>query len=62
MVGTIEKKLCKLVLYFTSSFSYPGADACIGTTNFAITLSFSLDVKLPASRAYRLLFISFEAQ
>ena len=26
MVGTIGKKLSKLVLYLTSSFSYPGAD------------------------------------
>ena len=35
---------------------------CIGTTNLAITLPFTLDDKLPASRADRLFFISFEAQ
>ena len=38
--------------------------ACIhvGTTNLAITLLFTLDVKVPASRADRLFLIAFEAQ
>ena len=31
-------------------------------TNFALTLPFTLDVKLPASRADRLFLIAFEAQ
>ena len=57
MVGTIGKKLSK---YFTSSFSYPGTR--IKYTNFALTLPFTLDVKLPASRADRLFLIAFEAQ
>ena len=35
---------------------------CIGTTNLAITLPFTLDVNLPASRADRLFLIAFEAQ
>ena len=62
MVGTIGKKLSK---YFTSSFSYPGARSsisCVETTNFALTLPFTLDVKLPVSRADRLFLIAFEAQ
>ena len=63
VVGTIGKKLSKLVLYFTSSFSYPGARIkYTGTTNFAIILSFTLDVNLPASQADRLFLIAFEAQ
>ena len=36
--------------------------ACVETTNFALTLPFTLDVKLPASRADRLFLIAFEAQ
>ena len=61
MVGTIGKKL-----YFTSSFSYVytlergSSIACVETTNFALTLPFTLDVKLPASRADRLFLIAFE--
>ena len=34
----------------------------IGTTNLAITVPFTLNVKLPVSRADRLFFIAFEAQ
>ena len=34
----------------------------IGTTSLTITLPFTLDVKLPASRADRLFLIAFEAQ
>ena len=65
MVGTIGKKLSKLVfiLYFEFQLPWTGSIiTCIGTTNFANTLSFTLDGKLPASRADRLFFISFEAQ
>ena len=65
MVGTIGKKLSKLVfiLYFEFYLPWSGSSiACIGTTNLAITLSFTLDVKLPAPRADRLFLISFEAQ
>ena len=36
--------------------------ACVETTNFALKLPFTLDVKLPASRADRLFLIAFEAQ
>ena len=36
--------------------------ACIGTTTFAVTLPFSLDVNLPASQADRLLLIAFKTQ
>ena len=56
MVGTIGKKLSKLVLTFYTLLrvlvTWSGSNiACIGTTNLAITLSFILDVKVPASRA-----------
>ena len=36
--------------------------SCVETTNFALTLPFTLDIKLPASRADRLFLIAFEAQ
>ena len=36
--------------------------AFIGTTTLAVTLPFTLDVNLPASRADRLFLIAFEAQ
>ena len=57
---------CTLDVKCGQAFSYPGADqvyiACIGTTNLAVTLTFTLDVNLPASRADRLFLIIFEAQ
>ena len=65
MVGTIGKKLIKLVFILYFEFYLPWIEssiACIGTSNLAITLSFTLDVKLPASRADRLFLIAFEAQ
>ena len=55
MVGTIGKKLSKLVFILYFEFFYlpwsGSSIACIGTTNLAIALPFTLDVKLPASRA-----------
>ena len=56
MVGIIGNNLSKLVLYFTSSFIYPGAWRLLGS------VAFTRDVKLPASRADRLYLIAFEAQ
>ena len=59
MVGTIGKKLSKLVfknilLRVLVTLERGSNIACIGTTNLAITLPFTLDVNLPASRADRL--------
>ena len=64
MVGTIGKKLSKLVfiLRVLVSLERGSSIACIGTTNLAITLPFTLHVNLPASRADRLFLIAFEAQ
>ena len=59
MVGTIGKKLSKLVFILYFEFQLPWradqvAIACVETTNLAITLPFTLDVNLPVSRADRL--------
>ena len=61
MVGTIGKKVSMLVfiLHFELvTLELGSSRACIGTTNLAITLPFTLDVKLPASRADRLFLIA----
>ena len=64
MVGTIWKKVSILVfiLQVLVTLERGSSRAGIGTTNLAITLPFTLDVKLHASRADRLFLIAFEAQ
>ena len=63
MVRTIGKKLnFYTLLRVLVTLERGSSIACVETTNFALTLPFTLDVKLPASRADRLFLIAFEAQ
>ena len=64
MVGTIGKKLKKVstLLRVLITLERGSSISCVEMTNFALTLPFTLDVKLPASRADRLFLIAFEAQ
>ena len=62
MVGTIGKKLSKYFTRVLVTLERGSSISCVETTNFALTLPFTLDVKLPASRADRLFLIAFEAQ
>ena len=65
--GWHNQEESKYVSFYTSlqvlvTLERGSSRACIGTTNLAITLPFTLDVKLPASRADRLFLIALEAQ
>ena len=48
--------------YYDMHVASRSSKACIGTTNFTITLLFTLDLTPPASQADKLFLIAFAAQ